>query len=101
MPHETFHQCSNQKYLNLETSRQSGTPVATPMWCAEHQGLLSVYSRAEAGKVKRLRRDPRVRVVPCTARGTPEETGCAAPHTSEKSRRHASGISACTPSTAG
>jgi PPOX class probable F420-dependent enzyme len=71
MPHETLHQFSNQKYLNLETSRQNGTPVATPMWFAEHQGTLYVYSRAEAGKVKRLRRDLRVRVVPCTARGTP------------------------------
>jgi uncharacterized protein len=65
------HQCTNQKYLNLETYRKNGTPVATPMWCAEHDGLLYVYSRAEAGKVKRIRQHPAVRVVPCTVRGTP------------------------------
>ena len=71
MHDDTFNQFTNQQYLNLENYRTNGTPVAKPMWFAEHQGILYVYSRAEAGKVKRLRRDPRVRVVPCTARGTP------------------------------
>jgi PPOX class probable F420-dependent enzyme len=66
-----LHQFANQKYLNLETYRKDGTPVATPMWFAEHQGLLYVYSRADAGKVKRIRQNPSVRVVPSTVSGTP------------------------------
>jgi PPOX class probable F420-dependent enzyme len=74
MKDETLHQFADQQYLNRETYRINGAPVATPMWCAEHRGMLSVYARAEAGKVTRLRRDPRVRVVPCTARGTPRGT---------------------------
>jgi uncharacterized protein len=71
MRHETLHQFTNQKYLNLETYRRNGTPVATPMWFAEHGGVFYVYSRADAGKVKRICQNPTVRVVPCTARGTP------------------------------
>jgi PPOX class probable F420-dependent enzyme len=71
MDNDPRHQFTDQKYLNLETYRRNGTPVATPMWFAEHHGTLYVYSRAEAGKVRRVRQNPRVRVVPCTARGTP------------------------------
>jgi PPOX class probable F420-dependent enzyme len=71
MRHETLHQFTNQKYLNLETYRRNGTPVATPMWFAEHGGALYVYSRADSGKVKRIRQNPHVRVVPCTVGGTP------------------------------
>jgi uncharacterized protein len=71
MDNNPRHQFTDQKYLNLETYRKNGTPLATPMWFAEHGGLLYVYSRAEAGKVKRIRQNAHVRVVPCTARGTP------------------------------
>jgi PPOX class probable F420-dependent enzyme len=71
MQYDKLHQFADQRYLNLETYRKNGTPVATPMWFAEHDGVLYVYSRAEAGKVKRLRQNPSVRVVPCTAGGTP------------------------------
>jgi uncharacterized protein len=45
--------------------------VATPMGCAEHERLVSGYARAEAGKVKRIRQNPTVSVVPCTGRGIP------------------------------
>lgn len=69
MYHKNQEQFSNQKYLTLETYRKSGAPVATPMWFAEYDQVLYVYSRADAGKVKRIRRNPRVRVAPCTARG--------------------------------
>jgi uncharacterized protein len=71
MDHDILYQFADQRYLNLEKSRRNGMPVATPMWYAEHDGVFYVYSRADAGKVKRLRPNPMVRVVPCTARGTP------------------------------
>lgn len=58
-----------QNYLNLETLRKSGTPVATPVWFAEADGILYVYSLAESGKMKRIRNNPRVRIAPCDARG--------------------------------
>jgi hypothetical protein len=62
-------QFANEKYLNLETLRKTGTPVRTPLWFAEENGLLYVYSLADAGKVKRIRNNPRVRVAPCDMRG--------------------------------
>jgi PPOX class probable F420-dependent enzyme len=71
MTHDPRHPFADQKYLSLETYRQNGTPVATPVWFAEHDGVFYVYSRANAAKVKRIRRNPTVRVVPCTVRGTP------------------------------
>lgn len=62
-------QFKDEKYLNLETFRKNGTPVATPVWFAEERGTFYVYSRADAGKVKRIRNNPRVRVAPCDVRG--------------------------------
>jgi PPOX class probable F420-dependent enzyme len=59
----------DQKYLNLETYRRNGVAVLTPVWFAEKDGLLYVYSLANAGKVKRIRNSPRVRIAPCTATG--------------------------------
>jgi hypothetical protein len=43
--------------------------VATPVWFAEIDGLLYVFTAGDAGKVKRLRRSPRARVAPCDIRG--------------------------------
>jgi len=31
-----------------------------------------IYSRAEAGKVKRIRNNPRVKIAPCDVRGNPK-----------------------------
>ncbi|MEK6320081.1 MAG: PPOX class F420-dependent oxidoreductase [Acidobacteriota bacterium] len=62
-------QFAGQKYLNLESYRKNGKAVATPVWFAEEAGVLYIYSLADAGKVKRIRNDQRVRVVPCDVRG--------------------------------
>ena len=59
-----------QRYLNLESVKRDGTPVQTPVWFAEEQGVLYVYTLANAGKVRRIRRHPRIRIAPCTMRGT-------------------------------
>ena len=55
----------------LVTYRRDGTPVPTPVWAALADGALYVRSERSSGKVKRLRRDPRLLVAPCTARGKP------------------------------
>jgi uncharacterized protein len=65
-------QFTGKRYLNLESYRKSGAAVRTPLWFAEADGVLYVYSLADSGKVKRLRNDPRVRVVPSDMRGTPQ-----------------------------
>ena len=69
MSNDKLNQFADRKYLNLETYRKSGKPVRTPMWFAEKDGLLYVYTLADAGKVKRLRNNTRVRAMPCDARG--------------------------------
>ena len=60
---------ATQRYLNLESCKRDGTPVQTPVWFAEEHGVLYVYTLANAGKVKRIRRNPRIRIAPCTMRG--------------------------------
>lgn len=56
-------------YLSLVTFRRSGAGVATPVWFAQRDGRLVVFTEARSGKVKRLRNDPRVRFAACDVRG--------------------------------
>jgi len=56
-------------YISLESFRRNGQGVAVPVWFAEENGILYVYSEAASGKVKRIRNNPRVRVAPCDMRG--------------------------------
>ena len=65
---------AGKRYLNLETFRKSGEGVRTPVWFAaapeDADGpRLYVYSTADSGKVKRIRRANGVRIAPCDARG--------------------------------
>lgn len=62
--------CAHKRTL-LATFRRSGVVVATPVWAAESEGRFYVRSERTAGKIKRLRNDPRVLVAPCTVRGKP------------------------------
>lgn len=58
-----------RKYILLTTYRKDGTGVPTPVWFAEDDAKLYVKTRADAGKTKRIRNNPQVRVAPCTIRG--------------------------------
>jgi PPOX class probable F420-dependent enzyme len=60
---------SGRNYLNLETLRRNGTAVATPVWFARDGNILYAYSLAAAGKVRRIRNNPRIRIAPCDIRG--------------------------------
>jgi hypothetical protein len=64
-------QYEGQKYLNLETFRKSGAGVKTPVWFVEQDGVLYVRTIADSGKVKRIRNNERVRIVPCKSGGEP------------------------------
>jgi uncharacterized protein len=57
------------RYLSLTSFRRDGTGVATPVWFVEADGRLLVETDASSYKVRRIRRDPRVTVAPCTATG--------------------------------
>jgi PPOX class probable F420-dependent enzyme len=69
---EALAQFASAKYISLETFRKTGVGVRTPVWFAADPVLpqsFYVYSEADAGKVKRIRNNPRVRVAPCDVRG--------------------------------
>ncbi|MGA9771744.1 MAG: PPOX class F420-dependent oxidoreductase [Blastocatellia bacterium] len=69
MSRDKLAQFADQKYLSLESYKKDGTPVATPLWFAEDGRVFYIYSLANAWKVKRIRNNPRVRIVPCDIRG--------------------------------
>ena len=60
---------ADQNYISLETYRKNGQAVRTPVWFAESDGQLYVYTLADAGKAKRLRNNPRARIAACDMRG--------------------------------
>ena len=62
----------NERVISLETYRRNGQPVRTPVWFLRENGLLYVYTDDSTGKVKRLRRNPKVRVAPSHFRGKPK-----------------------------
>ena len=69
-------QFAGAKYLSLETFRKTGVGVRTPVWFAQEPlhseptiTVFYIYSEADAGKVKRIRNNPGVRVALCTMRG--------------------------------
>ncbi|TDC80006.1 PPOX class F420-dependent oxidoreductase [Micromonospora sp. KC606] len=66
-----------EKYVLLTTFRRDGRAVATPVWAVRDGDALAVWTAADSGKVKRIRRDGAVTVAPCDVRGRPR--GPAAP----------------------
>ena len=63
-------QIHNQKYISLKTFRKNGVGIPTPVWFGEENDKLYVMTRHDLGKAKRIRNNPKVRVAPCTIRGT-------------------------------
>ena len=65
---------SEQAYINLETYRRNGQTVATPVWFTidDNNNMIYVVTRTETGKVKRLRNNSKVRIMPCGMRGQPK-----------------------------
>ena len=61
-----------ERVISLETYRRNGQPVRTPVWFLRENGLLYVYTADDTGKVKRLRRNVKVRVAPSHFRGKPK-----------------------------
>ena len=59
----------DEAYVNLASFRRDGGEVRTPVWVARDGAQLVVYTNGRSGKVKRIRRDGRVRVAACDVRG--------------------------------
>jgi len=62
-------QLSKVKFISLETYKRNGKAVRTPVWFAEESGLIYFHSPAESWKVKRLQRNPVVRLALCARFG--------------------------------
>ncbi len=60
---------SDARYVNLETFRKNGTGVQTPVWVARDGVDLVIFTNGDSYKVKRLRRNPRIRIAKCGVRG--------------------------------
>jgi len=59
-----------ETYLNLETFRKNGEGVKTPVWFMRSGDVLYVRTIDGSAKIKRIRRNARVRIAPCTSNGT-------------------------------
>lgn len=58
--------------MALTTYRKTGAPVSTPIWFAQVGDHLYCLTEPAAGKLKRLRNNPKVDVAPSNARGKPQ-----------------------------
>lgn len=65
---------TRQKYLNLETFRRNGESMKTPVWFVQEGTTIYVRTVANSGKVKRIRNNGSVNIVPCKVDGTPTGT---------------------------
>ena len=70
-------QLADAQFVSLTTFRRDGTAVPTAVWVAAVPDGLGVWTVADSGKVKRIRRDGTVTLAVCDRRGTP--TGPAVP----------------------
>ena len=60
---------ATETYVSLATYRRNGVEVRTPVWIAALAGRYYVFSAGNAGKVKRIRVNSRVRLAACDVRG--------------------------------
>jgi hypothetical protein len=60
---------ATEKYVSLATYRRNGVEVKTPVWIAKLTGRYYVFSAGDAGKIKRIRAAPQVRLAACDVRG--------------------------------
>lgn len=66
-----FENLQSQQFMNLISYRKSGTAVPTPVWFVQDGSSLYVMTGKDAGKVKRIRNNPRIVVAPSDRAGKP------------------------------
>jgi hypothetical protein len=63
---------AKHKYINLETYKKNGSGVKTPVWFVIDGDLIFITTRPDTGKVKRLKNNQNVKIMPCGMRGEPK-----------------------------
>ncbi len=64
-------QFNGKPFLNLESFRKNGESMKTPVWFTQADDVIYVRTVANSGKVKRIRHNRNIRIVPCEANGSP------------------------------
>jgi len=67
--HAAFASLGEERFVSLVTFRRTGEPVPTAVWVARDGDHLIVVTPVQSGKVKRVRHDGRVELVPCSRMG--------------------------------
>ncbi|MFZ2526532.1 MAG: PPOX class F420-dependent oxidoreductase [Rhodococcus sp. (in: high G+C Gram-positive bacteria)] len=67
----SFADLAAANYVLLSTFRKNGTTVPTAVWAAADGDRLLVWTATNSHKITRLRRDPRITLAVCDARGKP------------------------------
>jgi PPOX class probable F420-dependent enzyme len=62
---------NGQPFLNLESFRKNGQSLKTPVWFTQVDDVIYVRTVANSGKVKRIRNNGNINIVPCEASGNP------------------------------
>ncbi|WP_067666488.1 PPOX class F420-dependent oxidoreductase [Nocardia miyunensis] len=65
----TWDELANNKYALLTSYKKDGTAVGAPVWVAPDGDRIVVWTDSSSWKVKRIRRNPQVRLQPCDNRG--------------------------------
>lgn len=68
-----FSRFRKEEFLSLETYRKNGETIKSPMWFAQDNDALYLWTMANTSKVKRIRNNPHVNIAPCKRMG--EVTG--------------------------
>ncbi len=68
-----FSRFRKEEFLSLETYRKNGETIKSPMWFAQENDALYLWTMADTSKVKRIRNNPHVNIAPCKRMG--EVTG--------------------------
>jgi len=58
----SFANLGHNPFIALTTYRKNGVPVMTPIWFVQQDSKLFVWTAADSGKAKRLRKNPCVQV---------------------------------------
>ena len=67
-------QFSGRRYINLESYKKDGSPKQTPVQSIEENGRVYLRTDPRTWKVKRIRNNPHVRIVPSGRDGNPTGT---------------------------
>ena len=64
-----FSRFRKEEFLSLETYRKNGQTIKSPMWFAQDNDALYLWTMADTSKVKRIRNNPHVNIAPCKRMG--------------------------------